>query len=145
MRQIHPRLLYIVILFTIIYGCSPDNVQQFTSEIKNPKVTAFNLNDIPDSLSGCSCLFSESQEKYQANEFLFFDDIGDNCIISINEQILILQSNGEKYGTGKIKVSIENEIEIGQGYESREIEAELIIEMQNGQIFKQKVYGICGC
>jgi len=110
------NLLYIIILATLFYGCLLETEEQSTSVTNNSIVTAFNLNDITDSLSGCSCLFSESQEKYDADEFLFFDDIGDNCIISINNQLLILQSKGEKYGNEKINVSIENKKEIGQGY-----------------------------
>jgi len=114
-------------------------------EPRSINLTSFKLSEIPDSLTGCSCLFSASIEKYNSDDFLYFDDIGNNCIISIDNEVLLLKSKDDKYYNETYTVYIQNKKEIGKGYESTEYNAELVIIDKKGNKTVTKIYGICGC
>ena len=108
-------------------------------------ITEFNLSAIPDSLYGCSCLFSNSKKEYESDKFIYFDDLVDHCLISINHEIVLLQKENDKYSNDAYTAYLQNKIQIDEGYESAIYHAELVIIDKKGGKSTYKVYGICGC
>jgi hypothetical protein len=108
-------------------------------------ITEFNLTEIPDALSGCSCLFSNSKKDYESDKFIYFDDLGDHCLISVNHEIVLLQKENDKYSSDAYTAYLQNKIQIDEGYESAIYQAELVIIDKKGGKSTYKVYGICGC
>jgi hypothetical protein len=108
-------------------------------------ITTFELSEIPESLYGCSCLFSNTKEEYESEKYLYFDDFGDNCLISIDNKIVFLKPEGDKYKNEYYTAYIQNKIQIDEGYESTTYNAELVIVDKKGYKQIYKVYGLCGC
>lgn len=107
------------------------------------ELTHFELSDIPDTFYGCSCVFSVSKEEYQYGHFLYFDDLGDNCLISVNDSIIFLEGDGEKYRNDDYTVYLQNKTEVNEL--SSFLTAELIILDKQGNKRSCMVYGLCGC
>lgn len=134
-KQIQLISLCLLVLISLSFAINSDPIT----------LTKFRLADIPDSLSGCSCLFATSESDYENDQFIYFDDIGDNCVISVDQEIIVLKPHGDGYSDRKLKVLIQNKNEIGSGYESTEYKAELIIIDHLDNTKMLQVYGICGC
>ncbi len=135
------KLIFVIIALNLISGLA---FSQNKSD-ENINVTTFALSEIPDSLSGCSCLFSNSKEEYDSDKFIYFDDIGDNCLISINNKILFLSQESDEYSNDYYTAYIQNKIQVDEGYESAVYKAELVIVDKKGNKKILKVYGLCGC
>tara|TARA_R110001583_G_C5392534_1_gene384869 strand:- start:71 stop:469 length:399 start_codon:yes stop_codon:yes gene_type:complete len=127
----------LILTFLIALSC---NIQKEKIDI-----STFELSEIPESLYGCSCLFSKSKQEYDAEKYMYFDDFGDNCLISIDNKIIFLKPEGDKYKNEYYTAYIQNKIQIDEGYESATYNAELIIVDKKGNRRIYKVYGICGC
>lgn len=130
-----------IIIFVIPFLLSND----ISGQHMKIDLTHFELTDIPDTFYGCSCMFSSSKQEYQAGQYLYFDDLGDNCLISINNKIIVLEGDGEKYNNDEFSVYLFNRTQVDEGYESSVLTAELIIEDKQGNEQTYRVYGICGC
>ncbi|SNR74060.1 hypothetical protein SAMN04488009_3523 [Maribacter sedimenticola] len=107
--------------------------------------TAFELSEIPEYLYGCSCLFSKTKEEFESEKYIYFDDFGDNCLISIDNKIIFLKPNGNNYSDAYFTAYIQNKIQIDEGYENTSYNAELIIVDKKGNKQIYNVYGLCGC
>ncbi len=108
-------------------------------------LSTFTLSEIPDSLSGCSCLFSNSKKEFDANTYIYFDDVGDNGLISMKGKILFLNMENETYRNDHYTAYIQNKIQIDEGDESAIYNAELVIVDKQGNKRIYSVYGLCGC
>ncbi len=135
------KLIFVIVALNLISGLA---FSQQESE-GNIDVTTFTLSEIPDSLTGCSCLFSNSREEYESNKFIYFDDIGDNCLISINGKIVFLIQEDDKYINEYYTVYIQNKKQVSEGYETTIYTAEFVIVDKKGNKRKYSVYGLCGC
>ena len=111
------------------------------------KLTFFTLSSIPDSLYGCSCLFSESKSQYNKEQYLYFNDMGINCLISINNEILYLKCIKEEiYENESYKVIIQNRNILSSAGEGSELTAEIVVlDKNSGLKTTKRIYGICGC
>ncbi len=114
----------------------------FSQEKKDEKIeiTTFNLSEIPKSLYGCSCIYANSKLEYQADKYMYFDDLGKNCLISIDSKIVSLEKEGDVFKNGKYTVFIENITETDEANN-----ADLIIIDKKGNKKLYRVYGKCGC
>ncbi|GAB7256482.1 hypothetical protein [Polaribacter sp. OB-PA-B3] len=108
-------------------------------------ITTFDLSEIPESLYGCSCLFSNSKKEYDSEKYIYFDDFEDNCLISIDSKIVFLKPEEDKYKNENYTAYIQNKIQIDEGYESTTYNAELVLVDKKGNKQIYKVYGLCGC
>ena len=132
-------LIFILIFLTSCSYFQRDNKNKF-------EITTFKLSQIPVDLYGCSCAFSINKENYTQNTFIYFDDFTDNCIISINNEIMYLKSTeSEKYCNENYCAYIQNKKLIGKVDETETYSAELVIIDIHGKVIKINVYGICGC
>lgn len=127
----------LILTFLIILSCN--------SKKEKIDITTFSLSEIPSSLYGCSCLFSNSKEEYESEKYIYFDDFGDNCLISIDNKIVFLKPEGDKYKNEYYTAYIQNKIQIDEGYESTTYNAELVLIDKKGNKQIYKVYGLCGC
>lgn len=135
------KRIFVIIALNLISGLAFSQ----NKSAENINVTTFTLSEIPDSLSGCSCLFSNSKEEYDSDKFIYFDDIGDNCLISINSNILFLSQESDEYSNDYYTAYIQNKIQVDEGYESTVYKAEIVIVDKKGNKKIFKVYGLCGC
>ena len=127
----------LILTFLIALSCN--------SQKEKIDISTFELSEIPESFYGCSCLFSNTKEEYEAEKYIYFDDFGDNCLISIDNKIVFLKPEGDKYKNEYYTAYIQNKIQIDEGYESTTYNAELIIVDKKGNRRIYKVYGLCGC
>ncbi len=124
-----------------------------TANAVNQADSVINLtsfSSIPDSLAGCSCIFSESENKYNANSYLYFDDLGTVCLISIDNKIVVLKPVKiteviSEFANDEYTAYIQNKKNIGSGAESATMTGELVVKNKKGAIITKKVYGVCGC
>lgn len=124
---------------------SENSILNQSNDIIN--LTPFKLSAIPDSLYGCSCLYSDSKSNYESDNYLYFNDMGANCMISINKKIIFLsQVEEDIYENDYYKVLIEEIQILSTEGEGSEISATLVvIDLKNGDEITKKIYGICGC
>jgi hypothetical protein len=127
----------LILTFLIALSCN--------SQKEKIDITTFELSEIPESLYGCSCLFSNSKEEYDSEKYIYFDDFGDNCLISIDSKIVFLKPEEDKYKNENYTAYIQNKIQIDEGYESTTYNAELVLVDKKGNKQIYKVYGLCGC
>lgn len=127
-----------------------DTIQNINSDFSP---TTF--SSIPDEYAGCSYVFSENSQKFEKDEFLYFDDMGTVGIISINGKTHILdQTSTFKEGEDEITI-YSNDLYSAYVHLIRYLEesseeshfysGELIIKDKTGKEIKIKVYGEGGC
>ena len=126
------------------------NGKKLTNEqpTDNLNLTSFSLKSIPDTLYGCSCMFSESETKYNSGEYLYFNDLTSNCIISINNTVLFLKFIKEDiYENESYKVTIQNKKKLSSGGDGADYSADIVVLDKNSGIktILKKVYGVIGC
>ena len=131
------KYFFLVLTFLIVLSCN--------NKIAKINVTTFELSEIPSSLYGCSCLFSNSKEEYESGKYIYFDDFGDNSLISINNEVIYLKKENGKYKNDYFTVFVQNKIQVGKGYESTTYKAELVIVDENDNKNIYIIYGLCGC
>lgn len=117
--------------------------------------TAFNVtvfSTIPEEYAGCSYLFAETKENYKAKKYLYFDDFGSTCLISINNETITLKKKAIKgddvviYSNDTYTTYIHKIKNAGQNGEENYIyTAELVITNKAGQVVIKKIYGEGGC
>lgn len=120
---------------------------------KIPEKDIINLttfSSIPDELDGCSCIFSESKSEYDSSHFLYFDDMGTTCLISVDNKVIVLKPKNitaeiAEYSNDEYTVYIKDKKSIGSEYENEYITGELVVKNKNGTVVTKKVYGNCGC
>lgn len=106
----------------------------------------FSLSSVPDSLAGCSSVFALSKEDYQNDSIIYFDDMGETCLVSMANQIVRLGKKSEtSYGSDDFTVCVKNKEPIGDGVESTEYNADIEITNKKGYSILIHVYGVCGC
>ena len=131
------KYFYLILTFLITLSCN--------SQKEKIDITTFDLSEIPESLYGCSCLFSNSKKEYDSEKYIYFDDFEDNCLISIDSKIVFLKPEEDKYKNENYTAYIQNKIQIDEGYESTTYNAELVLVDKKGNKQIYKVYGLCGC
>ncbi len=131
------KYFYLILTFLITLSCN--------NQKEKIDITTFELSEIPESLYGCSCLFSNSKKEYDSEKYIYFDDFGDNCLISIDSKIVFLKPEEDKYKNENYTAYIQNKIQIDEGYESTTYNAELVLVDKKGNKQIYKVYGLCGC
>jgi hypothetical protein len=145
----------VVVLFS---SCGQSNGHEGSNEdsIRNgvqgasTEINLTSFSSIPDSLSGCSCIFSESESKYEASNYLYFDDMGTACLISVDNKLIVLKpikitEELSEFSNGEFTAYIQNKKKLRSSEQSTIITGELVVKNKNGATVTKKVYGVCGC
>jgi len=150
-------------LFTIIglfflFSCNG----QSKKSVENTSTFKLSLDDfkgIPDEVNGCACYFSETENKFKKEEYLFaagFDSIG---FVSVNNKIIKLKlvSTGRApdtfgdidhidiYKTDNYKVTVDIKYKNSNGEETWWNDGTITIENKDGEKLTKKFVGECGC
>ena len=168
------KLLILLILITILVGCKKENLENIqnpnSKKIEPSKLnskstqTGINLTvlkEIPAEIDGCSCIFSETENKFKAQEYLIATNLDSIAYISINHNIIKLKliekkidSNSkededltEVFGNEKYKVTIEIKKDKTKsvGDEVWWNIGSIKIENKNGESQTKKFVAECGC
>ena len=114
---------------------------------------------IPEDIEGCSCYFSETDQKFKNGEYVFaanFDSIG---FISINNKLIKLKltSTGREpntfgdndhkdiYNSELYKVTLDIKYKSSNGEETWWNDGTITVESKEGQKVTKKFVGECGC
>ena len=175
------KLTILLILITILVGCKKENLENiqnpnskkielYSKKIEpsklKPKITQTGINltvlkEIPKEIDGCSCIFSETENKFKAQEYLIATNLDSIAYISINHNIIKLKliekkidSNSkdddnliEIFANEKYKATIEVKKDKTKkvGDEVWWNIGSIKIENKNGESQTKKFVGECGC
>lgn len=143
------------LLFLIVCG-GPMNEKDVTAA--HP-FSLNSFNNIPPEIDGCSCYFSDTEEKFKQREYIFaaeFDSAGfisiDNKLVKLN-LVSTTRKQGEfgnydhtdVYGTDQYKVTIDIKYKKTTGEETWWNKGTITIENKDGQKIINKCVGECGC
>ena len=115
-----------------------------------------NFTELPSNLDGCTCAYSETEEKYKKNEFLFVSNTDSTGYISIQNKLIkltlentILKKNNKNYidiySNDQYKVSLNIRYLKSTGEETYMNVGTIIIE-DIGMVKESKEFvGECGC
>ena len=123
------------------------------------KLSLDNFKGIPDEVDGCACYFSENEQKFKNNEYIFaagFDSIG---FVSVDNKLIKLKliSTGREpntfgdndhidiYNSELYKVKLDIKYKNSNGDETWWNEGTVTIESKDGQKLTKKFVGECGC
>ena len=172
MNKIYTLFLSIIIL--ILISCKKEKVEniQNSKSVKidysqsKPKnieteLNLTDLNDTPMEIDGCSCFFSETENKYKSEKYLIATNLDSIAYISINEKNIKLNlverkfdkhsKNEENYteifANEKFKATLEVKIDNTKkrGDEVWWNTGSIKVEDENGKIQIKKFIGECGC
>ena len=133
-----------------------------TIETPKPKIILDSFTDIPEEIKGCSCFYSESEEKHLKNEYFFVAGFDSAAFISIDNKLLKLKlvSTGRErhsfgdydhtdvYKTDNYIVTLDIKYlkqEGGDESESWWNTGTITIESKDGLKEIIKFFGGCGC
>jgi hypothetical protein len=133
--------------------------QRATKESPKQKIILDSFTDIPKEIEGCSCFYSESEEKNLKNEYLFVAGFDSAAFISIDNKLLKLQlvSTGRKgnsfgdydhvdvYKTNNYNVTLDIKYLKQQGDEGWLNTGTITVESKDGLKEIIKFFGGCGC
>jgi hypothetical protein len=120
------------------------------------------FTDIPPEIEGCSCYFSESEEKHNLHEYIFVADFDSTAFISVDSRLLKLKlvSTGrepmtfgdydhkDSYESDKYKITVDIKYKDSPKEEGDEVwlnTGTITIEDKDGRGKKMNFYGACGC
>jgi hypothetical protein len=132
-----------------------DAQKEKIAELSIVPIRLTTFDKIPSEYDGCSYLFAENSKKLKESKFIYFDDFGTVCLISVNDKTLILdkvsvlkenKSEITVYSNEEFSAFIHN-INVGSklGPESYNYTAELVVKDKHGQIVKMQISGEGGC
>lgn len=134
-------------------------------KVKSDKDTVaenLNLNDfnrLSDDIEGCSCYFSETNEKFKNEEFLFAADSDSIGFIAVNNELTKLKlisttrepntfsdnDHIDIYRSKLYKVTVNIKYKKSSGDETWLNDGTITIETHKGKKVAKKFIGECGC
>ncbi|WP_139225591.1 hypothetical protein [Flavobacterium succinicans] len=167
-------ILFFNIIISILISCKKEqaeNIQNSKSvEIDYSKSKTKNietglnltdLNDTPMEIDGCSCFFSETENKYRSEKYLIATNLDSIAYISVNGKnmkLYLIERKFDKYSTKeenyteifsneKFRATIEVKIDNTKkrGDEVWWNTGSIKVEDKNGKIQIKKFIGECGC
>jgi len=110
----------------------------------------FSGNDVPDSLWGAGCAYSENKQDFDSNRLILSFPLGwpNYAVIKVNNAINILKgtSNNEPYdySNGTYSITIQTSSGKSLSDEQTEDTGKMIIKNKYGQSLTVNLYGSCG-
>lgn len=168
------KLIISTILITIVISCKKENVEnkqnsksvdiehfKLKDKVLETEIKLTSLKEIPKEIDGCACVYSETEKKFKAEEYLIATNIDSIAFISINGKITKLKlverktqpnPNDNKdyidtFESGKFKVTIKVRADKTkkEEYESWWSIGTIKIEDENGKSQTKEIIGECGC
>ncbi|WP_163410892.1 hypothetical protein [Flavobacterium ajazii] len=138
---------------------APIQTQRPKNNSTMSKLSLGNFKDIPDEIDGCSCYFSETEQKFKNDEYLFiagFDSIG---FISVDNKLVKLKlvsterepntfgdyDHIDVYNSELYKVTIDIKYKNSKGDETWWNDGTVTIESKDGKKTTKNFVGECGC
>lgn len=132
------------------------NLEKGLNELKN---SLDHFKGFPEEIVGCSCYFSETNNKFKNEEFLFVADFDSIAFISVNEMKVKLKlvsttkepntfgnyDHTDIYKSESYKVTLDIKYKDSIGYEAWWYDGILTIENKDGKKMTKKFVGECGC
>lgn len=146
---------------------SDQNRQEITPiQSENPEnvaaTTELSLDDfkgIPDEIDGCSCYFSETDQKFKDEEYLFAAGFDSTGFVSVNKKLVKLKlvsterepntfgdhDHIDVYNSELYKVIVDIKYKKSSGDEVWWNDGTVTIESNHGEKITKKFVGECGC
>ena len=113
-----------------------------SSFVNSPEITTF--NGFPEKIDGCSCYFSFNQEDLDDWNFIYADDYHFEVgYISLNGDLIELDLKNPENNAYTVEFEIEKEEQTG--YEVHTQWGIMTIIGPEGEQYKAKYVGECGC
>jgi hypothetical protein len=133
--------------------------QQTSEESTKQKIILDSFTDIPEEIQGCSCFYSESEEKNLKNEYFFVAGFDSAAFISIDNKLLklTLVSTGRErhsfgdydhvdvYKSDNFNVTLDIKYLKQEGDEGWSNTGTITVESKDGLKEIIKFVGGCGC
>jgi hypothetical protein len=172
MKCVGLKFLIFVAGQIIIFGCgqkaeklenrATDSVKvdkKIIEHLREPKISLDNFTEIPKEIEGCSCFYSESEEKNLKNEYLFVAGFDSTAFISIDNKLLKLKlvSTGREphtfgdydhtdiYTTNNYDIKLDIKYLKQEGDEGWLNTGTITIQSKDGLKETIKFFGGCGC
>ncbi|MBS1979279.1 MAG: hypothetical protein JST46_18055 [Bacteroidetes bacterium] len=129
------------------------------NESPKTKIILDSFTNIPDEIQGCSCFYSESEDKHLKNEYFFVAGFDSTAFISIDNKLLKLKlvSTGREpntfgdndhtdiYKTDDYQITLDIKYLKQEGDEGWLNTGTITIQSKDGLKEIIKFYGGCGC
>lgn len=144
-----------------------DNKQQSIGDITQETETSsttlnLSLDDfkgIPEEIDGCSCYFSETDQKFENQEYLFVANFDSTGFVSVDKKLVKLKlisterepnTFGEDdhidiYNSEHYNVTVDIKYKKSSGDETWWNDGTVTIESKDGQKLTKNFVGECGC
>lgn len=161
------RLNFIALSIILLASCETKNKNVVkhndsnTTPVENSKHLLLNtFKNIPKEIDGCSCLFSETDQKFKKREYLFAAGFDSTAYIVINEKLSkfkLITSGREPntfgdhdhvdiYQNDQFKLTVDIKYKRSSGDEVWQNEGIIILESKDGELkTTTKFVGECGC
>ena len=134
-----------------------------TDELESISTTSeLSLDDfkgIPDEIDGCSCYFSETDQKFKDEEYLFAAGFDSTGFVSVNNKLVKLKLGSTErepntfgdhdhidvYNSELYKVIVDIRYKKSSGDEVWWNDGTVTIESKDGEKVTRKFVGECGC
>ena len=128
---------------------SPEHEQK--AGIAKLTLDTFSAHDIPDSLLGNSCTYSQTKADYKANKFILFVQGGgpEYAVISINHKINFLRMDTANhttmaYTSSTYTITVQTNQGKQTGEESSRSTGEMTVKNKRGDSTHVLLFGECG-
>ena len=145
-----------------------ENKQQPITNIKTHETenssTILNLSlddfkEIPEEIDGCSCYFSETDQKFENQEYLFVANFDSTGFVSVDKKLVKLKlisterepntfgdyDHIDVYNSEHYKVTVDIKYNKSNGDETWWNDGTVTIESKDGQKLRKNFVGECGC
>lgn len=138
---------------------SGNTANQDTLGVATNNLVLDHFKDLPDEIEGCSCYFSETEERFKNKEYLFTSDMDSTAFISIDNKLVRLKmvsstqepntaggkDYSEVYSNGTLKVKVDVKYKNANGDETWWNDGTITVESTDGRRTSRKFVGECGC
>ena len=128
-------------------------------ETTSTSLSVDDFKNVPDEIEGCGCYFSDNEETFKRNEYLFVASYDSVAFISIDKKLVRLKmlsttrepetfgdhDHSDIYSSDKYKVSLDIRYKKSSGEETWLNNGTITIESKDGQKAVKKFFGECGC
>jgi hypothetical protein len=146
-------LIWLLVLIPLVLvSCgNKSSSNQSNQIVTNPRkleLDTFSLKDIPDSLDGASCIYSETKQDFEKNRFILFFQVGSNyAIIKIHKTLYFLKAGLDStYDYSNTTYSVTINTLSGKNISNECIEdtGKMTLKSKDGQTVNLNLYGTCG-
>lgn len=149
----------IFILANAFFSCNnaPDTAQATATVAATPAGKTLTLDvfsQFPPEIDGCACYFSEGEEAFSRNAWLYADDYVNTAFLSINGEMtrFSLTDSATPSETRTVKTFRHDAYEltlditqVGQLDETWQQKGKLVLKAKDGTEISRDIYGECGC